>query len=118
MQVEDAIKEGAIVRFRPVLMTALVAIMGLLPKIFSQGTGSEVQRPLATVVLGGLVSATLLTLMVLPVMHKLTTKDNDGHSSDEASDESPDKQVSEENVELPDSLPYPQTLVNSGLSEK
>lgn len=118
MQVEDAIKEGAIVRFRPVLMTALVAIMGLLPKIFSQGTGSEVQRPLATVVLGGLVSATLLTLMVLPVMYKLTTKDNDGHSSDEASDESPDKQVSEENVELPDSLPYPQTLVNSGLSEK
>lgn len=74
LSAEDAIREGAIIRFRPVMMTALVAIMGLLPKIFSSGTGSEVQRPLATVVLGGLVSATLLTLMVLPVMYKLTSK--------------------------------------------
>lgn len=74
LPVEDAIREGAIIRFRPVLMTALVAIMGLLPKIFSSGTGSEVQRPLATVVLGGLVSATFLTLMVLPVMYKLTSQ--------------------------------------------
>lgn len=69
---EKAIMEGAIIRFRPVMMTALVAIMGLLPKIFSSGTGSEVQRPLASVVLGGLVSATFLTLLVLPVMYKLT----------------------------------------------
>lgn len=74
VRVEDAIREGAAIRFRPVMMTALVAIMGLLPKIFSSGTGSEVQRPLATVVLGGLVSATVLTLMVLPVMYKLTSK--------------------------------------------
>jgi len=71
---QEAIMEGAITRFRPVMMTALVAIMGLLPKIFATGTGSEVQRPMATVVLGGLVSATLLTLMVLPVMYKLTDK--------------------------------------------
>ncbi|HEY9783751.1 MAG TPA: CusA/CzcA family heavy metal efflux RND transporter, partial [Candidatus Obscuribacterales bacterium] len=62
-QVADAAVEGAAVRLRPVMMTALVAIMGLLPKIFSTGTGAEVQRPLATVVLGGLVSATLLTLL-------------------------------------------------------
>lgn len=71
LETETAIVEGALVRFRPVLMTALVAIMGLLPKIFSDGTGAEVQRPLATVVMGGLVSATLLTLLVLPVMFKM-----------------------------------------------
>ncbi len=67
---DEAIIEGASVRLRPVLMTALVAIMGLLPKIFSSGTGAEVQRPMATVVLGGLVSATLLTLIVLPTMYR------------------------------------------------
>ena len=67
--------EGATIRLRPVLMTALVAIMGLLPKIFSTGTGAEVQRPLATVVLGGLVSATLLTLIVLPTIYTLINKD-------------------------------------------
>lgn len=67
---DEAIIEGASVRLRPVLMTALVAIMGLLPKIFSSGTGAEVQRPMATVVLGGLVSATLLTLIVLPAMYR------------------------------------------------
>lgn len=69
--------EGAQIRLRPVLMTALVAIMGLLPKIFSNGTGAEVQRPLATVVLGGLVSATLLTLIVLPTVYALINKDKD-----------------------------------------
>ncbi len=60
-----------------ILMTALVASMGLLPKIFSNGTGAEVQRPLATVVLGGLVSATLLTLIVLPTVYALINKDKD-----------------------------------------
>lgn len=79
---EEAIKEGANIRFRPVLMTAMVAIMGLLPKIFSSGTGSEVQRPLATVVLGGLVSATFLTLMVLPVMYKLTASKKKTHQGE------------------------------------
>jgi cobalt-zinc-cadmium resistance protein CzcA len=71
LEVEPAIVEGARVRLRPVLMTASVAVMGLLPKIVSSGTGAEVQRPLATVVLGGLVSATILTLIVMPAMVKL-----------------------------------------------
>ncbi len=75
--VSQAAVEGAQIRLRPVLMTALVAIMGLLPKIFSNGTGAEVQRPLATVVLGGLVSATLLTLIVLPTVYALINKDKD-----------------------------------------
>jgi len=74
--VEDAIVEAATIRLRPVLMTALVAIMGLLPKIFSSGTGAEVQRPMATVVLGGLISATFLTLIVLPAMYKIITPPN------------------------------------------
>lgn len=74
--VVDAIVEGAAVRLRPVLMTALVAIVGLLPKMFSQGTGAEVQRPLATVVLGGLVSSTLLTLIVLPAVYMLLNRGN------------------------------------------
>lgn len=68
---ESAAIEGAKVRLRPVLMTALVAIMGLLPKVLSEGTGAEVQRPLATVILGGLVTATVLTLVVLPAIYKL-----------------------------------------------
>lgn len=72
---EEAVLKGAQVRFRPVLMTAMVATMGLLPKIFSPGTGAEVQRPLATVVLGGLVSATLLTLLVLPTVYKMINKE-------------------------------------------
>jgi cobalt-zinc-cadmium resistance protein CzcA len=74
-KVKHAAIEGAKVRLRPVLMTALVAIMGLLPKIFSTGTGAEVQRPLATVILGGLVTATVLTLIVLPTIYCLINKD-------------------------------------------
>ena len=63
-----AIVEGAVARLRPVLMTALVASLGFIPMATSQGTGSEVQRPLATVVIGGIVSASALTLLVLPVV--------------------------------------------------
>lgn len=74
--VEVAAVEGANVRLRPVLMTALVAIVGLLPKIISSGTGAEIQRPLALVVLGGLVSATFLTLIVLPTVYALINKSN------------------------------------------
>lgn len=74
--IEDAVIRGAQIRLRPVLMTALVATVGLLPKILSPGTGAEVQRPLATVVLGGLVSATALTLLVLPTLYKLINKEN------------------------------------------
>ncbi len=69
--VQEAVLDGAHVRLRPVLMTALVAIMGLIPKVLSGGTGAEIQRPLATVVLGGLISATVLTLVVLPALYEL-----------------------------------------------
>ena len=64
----SAIIEGAVSRVRPVLMTALVASLGFVPMAISHGTGSEVQRPLAKVVIGGIVSSTLLTLLVLPVL--------------------------------------------------
>lgn len=74
--VQNAAVEGAQIRLRPVLMTALVAIVGLLPKMFSDGTGAEIQRPLATVMLGGLVSATILTLVVLPTLYTLMNKEN------------------------------------------
>ena len=67
---ERAIIEGALTRLRPVLMTALVASLGFVPMAIATGTGAEVQKPLATVVIGGLVSATLLTLVVLPALYK------------------------------------------------
>ena len=65
----EAIREAAELRLRPVLMTALVASLGFIPMALSREPGSEVQRPLATVVIGGLVTATLLTLLVLPVVY-------------------------------------------------
>jgi heavy metal efflux system protein len=83
LRVKHAAIEGAKVRLRPVAMTAMVAIMGLLPKIFSSGTGAEVQRPLATVVLGGLVTATALTLIVVPTIYTLLNKDEDRFGSEE-----------------------------------
>ena len=67
--VPDAVREGALTRLRPVLMTALVAALGFVPMALSTGAGAEVQRPLATVVIGGIVSSTLLTLVVLPVLY-------------------------------------------------
>jgi cobalt-zinc-cadmium resistance protein CzcA len=67
----DAIMEGAMTRFRPVAMTALVASLGFVPMALATGTGAEVQKPLATVVIGGLISATLLTLLVLPALYAL-----------------------------------------------
>ena len=70
LNIEEAITLGCEKRLRPVLMTAFVAIMGLIPMLFAQGPGSEIQRPLATVVVGGLVSSTLLTLLVLPTIYK------------------------------------------------
>jgi cobalt-zinc-cadmium resistance protein CzcA len=69
LPLHDAVREGASVRLRPVLMTALVASLGFVPMALSHGAGAEVQRPLATVVIGGLVSATLLTLVVLPTIY-------------------------------------------------
>ncbi len=67
---ERAVEEGATVRLRPVLMTALVASLGFIPMAISTGAGAEVQRPLATVVIGGLITSTLLTLLVLPTMYR------------------------------------------------
>ncbi len=68
---EKAITEGALVRLRPVLMTALVASLGFVPMALNVGIGAEVQRPLATVVIGGIVSSTLLTLVVLPALYRM-----------------------------------------------
>jgi cobalt-zinc-cadmium resistance protein CzcA len=68
---DDAIAEGSLTRLRPVLMTALVASLGFVPMALATGTGAEVQRPLATVVIGGIVSSTILTLLVLPVLYRL-----------------------------------------------
>jgi len=68
--IDDAIKVGAARRLRPVLMTATIAAFGLLPLLFASGPGSEVQKPLAIVVIGGLVSSTILTLLLLPVLFR------------------------------------------------
>ncbi len=69
--IPTAIREGALTRLRPVLMTALVASLGFVPMALNVGTGAEVQRPLATVVIGGIISSTLLTLLVLPALYSL-----------------------------------------------
>jgi len=65
----EAIRVGALTRLRPVVITALVASLGFVPMALATGTGAEVQKPLATVVIGGLISATLLTLFVLPALY-------------------------------------------------
>jgi cobalt-zinc-cadmium resistance protein CzcA len=70
MAVAAAVREGCVQRFRPVLMTATVAMLALVPFLFATGPGSEVQRPLAVVVIGGLISSTLLTLVVLPALYR------------------------------------------------
>ena len=68
---EEAIRNGALTRLRPVLMTALVASLGFVPMAFNVGAGAEVQRPLATVVIGGIVSSTILTLLILPALYRI-----------------------------------------------
>jgi cobalt-zinc-cadmium resistance protein CzcA len=70
MAVREAVVEGAKMRFRPVMMTATVAMLGLIPFLFATGPGSEVQRPLAIVVIGGLITSTLLTLVVVPTLYR------------------------------------------------
>ncbi len=77
MEIEQAIREGALIRLRPVLMIALVASLGFLPMALNTGAGAEVQRPLATVVIGGILSATALSLLVLPVLYRLFHREND-----------------------------------------
>jgi heavy metal efflux system protein len=79
-------------RFRPVLLTATVASLGFLPMALSHSAGAEVQKPLATVVIGGLITATLLTLLVLPVLYTFFTKDDDDESTLEADPEAPTAQ--------------------------
>ena len=71
LALDDAITKGALTRLRPVLTTTLVASLGFIPMALNTSIGSEVQRPLATVVIGGVISATLLTLVVLPALYRL-----------------------------------------------
>ena len=70
VKMDEASIHGALLRLRPVLMTAITTALGLIPLLLSSGTGSEVQRPLATVVIGGLVTSTILTLLVIPAIYK------------------------------------------------
>ncbi len=70
LAVRDAVRQGAALRLRPVLMTAAVAILGLIPMLLSTGVGAETQRPLATVVVGGLFTSTALTLLLLPLIYE------------------------------------------------
>jgi cobalt-zinc-cadmium resistance protein CzcA len=74
MNVSEAVVEGALTRLRPVLMTALVASFGFVPMAISTTAGAEVQRPLATVVIGGILSSTFLTLVLLPVLYEWVEK--------------------------------------------
>ena len=76
-RVIDAVRQGTIKRFRPVLMTATIAAFGLVPLLFATGPGSEIQKPLAIVVINGLISSTLLTLIVLPLLYLKFTKESD-----------------------------------------
>ena len=75
MALDEAIETGALMRLRPIVMVALVASLGFLPMALNTGTGAEVQRPLASVVIGGIISATILTLLVLPVLYRLFNRD-------------------------------------------
>jgi heavy metal efflux system protein len=83
----DAVREGASVRLRPVLMTALVASVGFIPMAVSTSAGAEVQRPLATVVIGGLVSSTILTLLVLPTVYMWLEERRSSHRKESHSAE-------------------------------
>ncbi len=74
MPIDKAIIQGALTRLRPILMTALVASLGFVPMALNTGAGAEVQRPLATVVIGGIISSTILTLVVLPALYRLFHK--------------------------------------------
>jgi cobalt-zinc-cadmium resistance protein CzcA len=80
---DEAVREGALTRLRPVLMTALVASLGFVPMAIATGTGAEVQRPLATVVIGGILSSTALTLLVLPALYRVAHR-RDEEAQDEA----------------------------------
>ena len=82
MDLDAAIREGALTRLRPVLMTALVASLGFVPMALNVGAGSEVQRPLASVVIGGIISSTILTLIVLPALYRLIHRREERRAGD------------------------------------
>ena len=76
LDLAESVMRGALTRLRPVLMTALVASLGFVPMALNTTTGAEVQRPLATVVIGGIISSTILTLVVLPLLFQWVNKGN------------------------------------------
>jgi Co/Zn/Cd efflux system component len=83
LPLDEAIREGALTRLRPVLMTALVASLGFVPMAIATGTGAEVQRPLATVVIGGILSSTALTLLVLPLLYRIAHRRDEDEELEE-----------------------------------
>ena len=83
---DRAVFDGVIARLRPVLMTALVASLGFVPMALATSIGAEVQRPLATVVIGGILSSTLLTLVVLPILYRLAHREGDVPLADPGGD--------------------------------
>ena len=83
----EAVKEGAERRLRPVLMTALIASLGLIPLLFATGPGSELQQPLAVVVIGGLFTSTLLTLILLPTLYAWLEERNEEKVHQQANEE-------------------------------
>jgi cobalt-zinc-cadmium resistance protein CzcA len=85
LAIREAVRQGAILRLRPVLMTATIAIFGLVPMLLSSGVGAETQRPLATVVVGGLVTATALTLLLLPLMYEWVARRQERQRGHDAS---------------------------------
>lgn len=88
LPLDDAIREGALTRLRPVLMTALVASLGFVPMAIATGTGAEVQRPLATVVIGGILSSTALTLLVLPLLYRIAHRRDENEATEGAREQS------------------------------
>ncbi len=103
---EEAVETAALTRLRPVLMTALVASLGFLPMALSTGTGAEVQRPLATVVIGGVISSTLLTLLVLPALYLVFGSPVEAQDTDEA-------EIGAEPRLVPGNSPTPQLIEHS-----
>jgi heavy metal efflux system protein len=98
---DEAVLTGMVLRLRPVLMTAVVSVMALIPLLLSSGPGSEIQRPLATVVIGGLFSSTLLTLVVLPVLYRWVEQRIEGRSIAEAADLAPSSLLKNSNYTPP-----------------
>ena len=94
----EAVREGAMTRLRPVLMTALVASLGFVPMAIATGAGGEVQRPLATVVIGGILSSTFLTLVLLPTLYEWLERKK-------PADDSPVESPSSEGGPSPDAAP-------------